>query len=355
VTHDFDIGDATMDYFAPAVASDGYGDIVIAASESNENTDATNVFLGERPPFTAVTGTINGFQTQYSEYTGPDWGGYSAVAVDPAEPASVWTNTQGIWADVGSPGWNTVGLEVLATTPKSWPGSTPAIGTRDDQTASLIYRRADGKLEWLQSGNLCPDCWGQAQYFTPTGGATAAPAFTPDLAFGDEWLFTRRADNHIWWLEALSGGAWRDLGGYATSAPTTMTGGGCPVDVLIRGADGAVHLKFLLSTWPNGPGGTRSAARSRPAPSPARSPTPTATKPYSSAGPTTASTGSTATAAVPPGAAGHPWAARPPATPPPPRRRTAPSTCSGGAQTTRCTPGTSMAAPGAAGPISAEH
>lgn len=251
MTHDFDIGDATMDYFAPAVASDGYGDIVIAASESNENTDATNVFLGERPPFTAVTGTINGFQTQYSEYTGPDWGGYSAVAVDPAEPASVWTNTQGIWADVGSPGWNTLGLEVLATTPKSWPGSTPAIGTRDDQTASLIYRRADGKLEWLQSGNLCPDCWGQAQYFTPTGGATAAPAFTPDLAFGDEWLFTRRADNHIWWLEALSGGAWRDLGGYATSAPTTMTGGGCPVDVLIRGADGAVHLKFLLSTWPN--------------------------------------------------------------------------------------------------------
>lgn len=251
VTHDFDIGDATMDYFAPAVASDGYGDIVIAASESNATTDATNVFLGERPPFTAVTGTINGFQTQFSEYTGPDWGGYSAVAVDPAEPASVWTNTQGIWADVGSPGWNTLGLEVLATTPKSWPGSTPAIGTRDDQTASLIYRRADGKLEWLQSGNLCPDCWGQAQSFTPTGGATAAPAFTPDLAFGDEWLFTRRADHHIWWLEALSGGAWRDLGGYATSAPTTMTGGGCPVDVLIRGADGAVHLKFLLSTWPN--------------------------------------------------------------------------------------------------------
>jgi hypothetical protein len=251
VLHDFDIGDANMDYFAPAVASDGYGDIVIAASESNAYTDPTNVWFSERPPFTAVTGIINGFQTQYQEYIGPDWGGYSAVAVDPAEPASVWTSTQEVWMNIGSPGWQTYGMEVLATTPTSWPGSTPAIGTRDNQTASLIYRRADGKLEWLESGGLCPDCWSKTEYFTPTGGATAAPAFTPDIDFGDEWLFTRRSDHHIWWLEQLSGGASRDLGGYATSAPTTMTGGRCTVDLLIRGADGAVHLKSPLRTWPN--------------------------------------------------------------------------------------------------------
>jgi hypothetical protein len=35
--HGFDIGDPDMDYFAPAVATDGYGDVVVAASESISN------------------------------------------------------------------------------------------------------------------------------------------------------------------------------------------------------------------------------------------------------------------------------------------------------------------------------
>jgi hypothetical protein len=246
-THDFDIGDSTMDYYAPAVATDGYGDVVVAAAESNSFTDPTTALFGERPPFTAVTGFAHNFVRQYAEYNGPDWGGYSAVAIDPADPASVWTDTQEQLSgggDLTEPDWNTLGVRALASTPKSWPGSTPAFGTRYDQTATLIYRRADGKLEWLQSPGPCPNCWGQAQYFTPSGGTNAAPALDPQLASGFEYLFTRRADDHIWWDDSLVGGTWYDLGGYATSAPAAITAAGsCALALFVRGGNGAVYRK----------------------------------------------------------------------------------------------------------------
>jgi hypothetical protein len=248
VTHDFDIGDATMDYFAPAVASDGYRDIVVAASESNAYTDPTLVVFGERPPFTAINAQAEGLQEQYSEYNGPDWGGYSAVAIDPTDPASVWTDIQDTprqGGDAIDPNWQTVGLRVLANTPTSWPGATPAYGTRYDDSATLIYRRSDGKLEWLRSYGPCPNCWSTVQDFTPYGGTTAAPALDPDLNFGNEYLFTRRADHHIWWCSALVGCTWYDLGGYATSAPTAVPAArGCPLSLFVRGRDGAVDHKI---------------------------------------------------------------------------------------------------------------
>jgi hypothetical protein len=171
-----------MDYFAPAVATDHYGDVVVAASESNSVTDPTVALFGERPPFTAVTGYAHDLVQQFAEYDGPDWGGYSAVAADPADPAAVWTDAQEQIRSGGGPtepNWDTLAVRALASTPKSWPGSTPAFGTRYDQTATLIYRRADGKLEWLQSSGPCPDCWDQAQHFTPSGGTNAAPALDP--------------------------------------------------------------------------------------------------------------------------------------------------------------------------------
>jgi hypothetical protein len=68
--HDFDIGDANMDYFAPAVATDHYGDVVVAASESNSVTDPTVALLGERPPFTTVTGFGHDVVQQFAEYDG---------------------------------------------------------------------------------------------------------------------------------------------------------------------------------------------------------------------------------------------------------------------------------------------
>jgi hypothetical protein len=227
------------------VATDHYGDIVVAASESNSVTDPTVALFGERPPFTAVTGFARGVVQQYAEYDGPDWGGYSAVAADPADPAAVWTDAQEQIRSSGGPtepNWDTLAVRALPSTPKSWPGSTPAFGTRYDQTATLIYRRADGKLEWLQSPGPCPDCWGQAQYFTPAGGTNAAPALDPQLASGFEYLFTRRSDHHIWWDDSLAGGTWYDLGGYATSAPTAMpAAGGCALAVFIRGNNGTVY------------------------------------------------------------------------------------------------------------------
>jgi hypothetical protein len=256
-THDFDIGDSTMDYFAPAVATDGYGDVVVAASESNSSTTPTGALFGERPPFTAVTGFANSPAMQFGQYGGPDWGGYSAVAVDPADPTAVWTDVQEQFVDGDpiEPNWDTVGVEVLARTPKSWPGATPALGTRYDQTTTLIYRRADGKLQWLRSVGPCPNCWDGAEDFTPSGGTNAAPALDPDLAFGFEGLFTRRATNHIWWDSALVGGTWYDLGGYATSAPTALPAtGGCALAVFVRGGNGAVYRKVKSTSslaWGN--------------------------------------------------------------------------------------------------------
>ncbi len=250
VAHDFDIGDASMDYFAPAVATDGYGDVVVAASESNAHIYPTLALLAERPPFTGVSGFLYDDGSQLP-YEGPDWGGYSAVAVNPADPASVWTDAQeqSTYSYPTEPNWETVGVEVLASTPKSWPGATPAFGTRYDQTATLIYRRADGRLEWLRSFGPCPNCWGRAQAFTPSGGTTAAPALDPDLDFGDEGLFTRRATNHTWWDSALIGGTWYDLGGYATSAPTALPAArGCALAVFVRGGNGAVYRKVKSTT-----------------------------------------------------------------------------------------------------------
>lgn len=246
-THDFDIGDANMDYFAPAVATDHYSDVVVAASESNSVTDPTVALFGERPPFTGITGFGHDVVRQFAEYTGPDWGGYSAIAADPADPAAVWTDAQEQIRSGGGPtepNWDTLAVRALASTPKSWPDSTPAFGTRHDQTATLIYRRADGKLEWLQSPGPCPDCWEQARYFTPSGGTNAAPALDPQLASGSEYLFTRRSDHHIWWDDSLVGGTWHDLGGYATSAPAAMpAAGGCALAVFIRGGSGTVYRK----------------------------------------------------------------------------------------------------------------
>jgi hypothetical protein len=257
---------------------------------------------------------------QYAEYRGPDWGGYSAVAVDPADPASVWTDAQNqlVLSDgPTAPDWSTFAHQALATTAKAWPGSTPAIGTRHDQTASLIYRRADGKLERLHFPGPCPDCWTWAQYFTPAGGTNAAPALDPQFAVGYDNLFTRRPDHHIWY-GSLDGGPWHDLGGYATSAPTAIPEGaaGCALAVFIRRRDGAVYrtVQSTSGTWT---GWHSLAGRSAPALSPARSRTATATKPSSSAAPTTASTGNTAATAARPGAAGRRSAARPTATRPP--------------------------------------
>jgi hypothetical protein len=250
VAHEFDVGDANMDYFAPAVATNGYGDLVIAASESNTHLNPTLALLAELPPFTGITGFL--YDDRSNEpYEGPDWGGYSAVAVNPTDPASVWTDAQ---EQIGysypdEPNWMTFGVEVLANTPKSWPGATPAFGTRYNQTATLIYRRADGKLEWLQSADPCPNCWDRAQAFTPAGGTNAAPALDPDLGFGFENLFTRRSTEHIWWDTALDGGAWYDLGGYATSAPTALpAAGGCALSVFVRGSNGAVYRKVKSTT-----------------------------------------------------------------------------------------------------------
>jgi hypothetical protein len=357
VAHEFDVGDANMDYFAPAVATNGYGDLVIAASESNTHINPTLALLAERPPFTGITGFL--YDDRSNEpYEGPDWGGYSAVAVNPTDPASVWTDAQ---EQIGysypdEPNWMTFGVEVLANTPKSWPGATPAFGTRYNQTATLIYRRADGKLEWLQSADPCPNCWDRAQAFTPAGGTNAAPALDPDLGFGFENLFTRRSTEHIWWDTALDGGAWYDLGGYATSAPTALpAAGGCALSVFVRGSNGAVYRKVKSSTSLAWAAGSRSAARSAPAPNPARSSTAPATKPCSCAAPTTRSTGNTAATAARPGAAGHPWAVRPTTIRPPPPSRPAPSTCSCAAPTMRFTPVTSTAAAGATGPISADQ
>ncbi len=251
LTHDFDIGDSGMDYFAPAVASDGYGGIVIAASESNSFTDPTVALFGERPPFTAVTGFAHNFVLQYAEYGGPDWGGYSGGAIAPADPASVWTDAQEQFfaSDSTEPDWSTEAFRALASTPKSWPGSTPAFGTRYDGSASLIYRRAEGRLERLESYGPCPDCWGQAQYFTPAGGTNAAPALDPQVPNGYEYLFTRRSDHHIWWDNSLVGGTWYDLGGYATSAPAAMTAaGGCALALFVRGGNGAVYRKVKTTS-----------------------------------------------------------------------------------------------------------
>jgi hypothetical protein len=249
VTHDFDIGDATMDYFAPAVATDGYRNVVVAASESNAYTDPTVALFGERPPFTAVTALTEGVQQQYVEYNGLDWGGYSAVAIDPSDPASVWTDAQDTprqGGDAAEPDWQTVGIHVLASTPKSRRGDTPAFGTRYNESAVLVYRRPDGRLEWLSSPGPCPNCWNHAEAFTAGPGATSAPALDPNIASGFEGLFTRRRDHHIWYYDSLQAGTWYDLGGHATSAPTALppdSAGHCQLSVFIRGADGAVHRK----------------------------------------------------------------------------------------------------------------
>jgi hypothetical protein len=179
-------------------------------------------------------------------YRGRDFGGYAAVAPDPSDRAGIWTVAQEQLTDgsLDEPNWSAIAHEVAPSTAPARRHATPAFGTRTDGSASLMYRRADGRIEWLRWYDPCPNCWTRADVFTPLGGLTTSPALDPDLSPGEEDLFVRRADGHIWYHPAFS--AWVDLGGRATSAPAVLaqpTSGDCQRAVLIRAVDGTVRQR----------------------------------------------------------------------------------------------------------------
>src|SRR5207248_1382828 len=139
---DFDVGVPGADLYYPAVGLDGAGNLFAAFSESSSSlyaSAATTAQMTTDP--VGSTGAIQLVERGLGSYNcggacggGPmRWGDYSAVALDPVDPTSVWVAAEYAPSSQNPGDWGTgigrVGnASILAATPTPGSGSSGGIG-----------------------------------------------------------------------------------------------------------------------------------------------------------------------------------------------------------------------------------
>jgi hypothetical protein len=262
VQEDIDAGAAGSYVYYPAAAMDSAGNMLFVFSQSASNLYPSVFASGEQAntsglmPESAIAAGVGPYNcgSVCALHGAVRWGDYSAAAIDPVAPTTVWLAGEYAVDQLDPNNWGTAaGSLTLASAPPSPPHENgPTISSWGRGRLDVFMKGADGAL-WHKFYDASVGWQGWSSLGAPPIGVTlASDPVAISWGYARIDIFVRGSDNALWhkYYDVNLGGwsGWYSHGETLTSGPTATSWGSGRLDVLYRGSDNTLRHIFYASS-----------------------------------------------------------------------------------------------------------